>query len=597
MSAAAFALIAISVAVRVWAASRGFLIHDDFVLASRAMESPLSLGHLFASVNDDHVMPAGLLVVWLVTRGFGLAHWPYVVLLAVGHAVLGVAFHRLLRSVLKPGRGQLVPLGLLLFSPLSLEVTSMALTGLTVLPMMLAMVLAIGAQVRYVRTRRGRHLVSLGAALLFGLLFFEKSLLIVPLVFLVTVFLFTTGGPLRGPLEAVRRFGRAWLVLAALSVAYLAFYAGIVSSSPRPPSSAETVLTFWHQLVGQTLLPGLVGGPWRWLPSGDVAPLTDPGVVAQSLAWTAVAAVVAITVRARRTAIRAWLLLLAYVLLVCGLFTLTRLGTDFAPWVGLAPRYVCDVLVVAAFCLGIALMGLAGTTDPRPAAPERPRRFPALLRARTRPAFAVVLVGLLVGAGWSTVGFGDLWAVKNGRAFLQTAEAELARAPAGTVFLDRPVPETVQASFFYPYHLYSRFFLPAKRQPTIVDEAEKPSVFDNAGRIRPAWVQGVDIRPGADPWCRTHKVVGGAAVRLPLQEPVANRRWVVRIGYLSGGSGESAAVLRLGDGTRAFTVRPGLHQVFFVLDGGGDAVELTVQNRDVWVCTNDITVGQPVAWP
>jgi hypothetical protein len=602
VSAAAFGLIVLAVAVRAWVASRGFLIFDDFMLASRAMESQLSLDHLLMAVNE-HVMPAGLLIIWLVTRAFGLAHWPYVVLLTIGYAVLGVAFYRLLRSALRPGWGQLVPLGLLLYSPLTLEATSMALTGLTVLPMMVAMVLAIGAQVRYVRTRRVRHLVTLGLSVLFGLLFFEKSLLIAPLIFLLTVFLFTTGGPLRGPLEAARRFGPAWLVLTAVSVGYLALYTSIVSSSVRQPTSIGTVLTFWRQLIGHTLLPGLFGGPWQWLPSGDVAPLAAPGEVPRWLAWMAPVAVVVITVRARPTAIRAWLLLLAYVLIVCGLFTLTRLSTDFAPWVGLAPRYVCDTLVVAAFCLGVAFMGLADTADRQSVAPEDPhpatpaRRSLALPRGHVATAVVVVLAGLLLSAAWSTIRFGDLWAVKNGRAFLRTAEAELARAPAGTVFLDRSVPETVQASFFHPYHLYSRFFLPAGRQPKIVDEAENPSVFDDSGRIRPAWVQGANIRPGADPWCKTHKIVGGGAVRLPLDSPVLTRRWVVRIGYLSGGGGQSTAVLRLGDGTRSFTVQPGLHQIFFVLDGGGDAVELTIKDSGVWLCTNEITVGQAVPWP
>jgi hypothetical protein len=587
VSLAAFALILVAVAVRAWIASRGFLIFDDFMLASRAMESDLTLDFLFSAVNE-HVMPAGLLVIWPITRTFGVAHWPYVVLLTVGYAVLGFLFYRLLRSVLRPGWGQLVPLGLLMFSPLTLEATSMALTGLTVLPMMLAMVLAMGAQVKYVRTRRRRHLVTLGLSTVFGLAFFEKTLLVAPLVFLLTVFLFTTGGLLRGALEAVRRWMPAWVVLAVVSVGYLALYTSIISSSARQPSSTGTVLTFWRQLVGHTLIPGLLGGPWQWMPSGDVAPLAEPGEGPRWLAWTALAAAVVITVRARRTAIRAWLLLLAYVLLVCGLFTLTRLSTDFAPWVGLAPRYVCDVLVVAAFCLGVAIMGMV---DQQPV--EAQQQAPILPRG----AIVVVIVALLAGTAWTTVRFGDLWAVKNGKTFLRTAEAEMARAPADTVFLDRPVPGSVQASFFYPYHMYSRFFVPAKRQPKIVDEAEHPSVFDDSGRIRPAWVQGTNIKPGADPWCKTHKIVGDEVVRLPLDRPVQNQRWVVRIGYLAGGSGQSAAVLRLGRGTRTFTVQPGLHQYFFVLEGGGDAVELTVQDPSVWLCTNEITVGEAVAWP
>jgi hypothetical protein len=582
VSAAAFGLIVLAVALRAWIAARGFLILDDFMLASQAMESDLSLGHLLGSVNDSHVMPGGMLIIWLVTRVFGLAHWPYVVLLAIGYAALGVAFHRLLRSMLRPGWGQLVPLALLLFSPLTLEATSMALTGLTVVPMLLAMVLAMSAQVRYARTGRVRHLVTLGLWMFFGLLFFEKSLLIAPLIFLFTALLFTTG-----LIDALRRFAAVWLVLAGVSLGYLMIYTSVLGSSAQEPNTLGTVLTFWRQLIGHTLVPGLFGGPWQWLPSDDVAPLTEPGAVPRWLSWAAAAAVVVITVRARRTAIRAWLFLLGYVLLVCGLFTLTRLSSDFAPWVGLAPRYVCDVVVVAAVSLGVALKGLVDDPAPRPSL--------ALLRGQVTTAIVVVIAGLVLSTAWSTIGFGDLWSVKNGRDFLRTAEAELARAPAGTVFLDRPVPEHVQSPLFHPYHLYSRFFLPADRKPTIVDEAENPSVFDNSGRIRPAWVQGSNIRPGADPYCKGHKILGGGAVRLPLERAVLNSRWAVRIGYLS--SGESTAVLRLGYSVRSFTVKPGLHQMYFVMYGGSDAVELTVHDPAVWLCTNEITVGEAVAWP
>lgn len=583
VGAAALAIIAVAVGVRVWVALRGFLIFDDFMLASRAVESPLSVHHLFSAVNE-HVMPAGVLVIWIVTRAFGIAHWPYVVLLAVGYAALGIAFLRLLRSVLRPGWGLLVPLGLLMISPLTLEATSMALTGLTVLPMLLAMVLAMSAQVRYVRTRRPRHLVTLGLSLLLGLLFFEKSLLIAPLVFLFTVALFTTGGPVRGAVEALRRHRPAWVVLAVVSLAYLALYTSIINSSAQRPNNTGTMVTFWRQLLGHTLAPGLVGGPWQWLPSGDVAPLVEPGEGPRWLSWIAVAAVVVVTVRARRVAVRAWLLLLAYVLLVCALFTLTRLSTDFAPWVGLAPRYLCDVVVVAALSLGIALMGLADRDSDPPN--WRPGR-----------ALAAVLVGALVlSTAWSTAGFAELWASKKGKTFLRTAEAELARAPADTVFFDGPVPESVQASFFYPYHMYSRFFLAAKRQPTLVEEAEHPSVFNESGHIRPAWVQGANIKPGADPFCKTNKVIGGGAVRLPLEKPVNGQRWIVRIGYLSGGAESSPAMLRLGDGRHTFTVRNGLHQLYFVLTGDGDAVELTVNDPKMWLCTNEIMVGQAVPW-
>ena len=79
----------------------------------------------------------------------------------------------------------------------------------------------------------------------------------------------------------------AWLTLAAVCLGYLALYTSIITSSAKEPTSAGTVLRFWHQLVGYTLVPGLFGGPWQWLPSADLAPLVATEVVPRVLAWAA----------------------------------------------------------------------------------------------------------------------------------------------------------------------------------------------------------------------------------------------------------------------------------------------------------------------
>lgn len=55
------------------------------------------------------------------------------------------------------------------------------------------------------RPGRSRHLVTLGASFLLGLLFFEKTLLVAPLVFLFTVCLLVEGGLVRSIVEAELR--------------------------------------------------------------------------------------------------------------------------------------------------------------------------------------------------------------------------------------------------------------------------------------------------------------------------------------------------------------------------------------------------------
>ncbi|MFJ5619987.1 hypothetical protein [Micromonospora sp. NPDC093243] len=592
--AVAIALIVVSVAWRAGLATRGWFSQDEFVIAAQVLDTRLDADFLLRTFNN-HLMPGGLLVAWAMVRAAGFVGWPWVLLLAVGQAAVGIAVYRLLRDLLRPGWGLLVPLCLFLFSPLTLEVSSLWLVGLLVLPMQLALVLAVAAQVRYVRTGRLRHLVVVALWVVFGLLFDTKALLIVPLLFLLTVFLFTSGGVWRSLVTAVRRHWPAWLVLSVLSGAYLAFYLTRPARELDEPTSVGQVLTFLGDLVGNTLVPGLLGGPWRWTYAGDGPPLTDPYDVAKWLSWAVLVTLVVVTVRQRPSAGRAWLLLASYLGLVAALFAVTRLGGPLGPLVGVVPRYVADVVLVAAICVGAALLGTKDADE------EDVSAWPLPTVLREPGAFAVGLVSIIavlvtigVGTLWSTARFGDNWSTKYGREYLATTQAELATAPPGTVFLDNVVPDRVVAGYFWPDNLQSHFFRPADRRPTFVTEAERPSTFDEFGRIRPVVVEGRKVLPGPVPDCG-HLAQGGQTARIPLDGYLEEWPYVVHFGYLS--SGDSTAIVRLGEASRQITLRRGLNEVFFLLEGAGSAVQVTVGTPGVGVCTNLITVGRAVPAP
>jgi hypothetical protein len=587
--AVAVVLIVIQIAWRADITSRGFLAVDDFVLVARAAESGLTADYLLYVFND-HLMPGGMLVTWLINKAFGLVYWPYVLLLTAGQAAVSITFYRLLRRLVRPGWGLLVPLCVFLFTPLTLELTAMWTTGIGVLPMQVAMVLAIGAQVQYVRTRRARHLITLALSFALGLVFLEKSLLIAPLILLMTACLFVSGGPLRSVVRALRRYWPSWLVLGTMSAAYLLLYMSRSQSSVRAPASPVEVVTFLQQLIGSTLVPGLFGGPWNWYDFGDVPPLVAPEDILRWLAWTALLLLVVVTVWLRRVATRAWVLLAVYLVLDAGLLAATRLGAFFSIAAGYAPRYVGDVVVVAALCIGIALLGQVDVPDE---AHQRLRTLPAPLRAPgaitvglVTALIATVTVG--IGAMWTTTRFEDDWQVKQGRDYLNTAGAELAKAPAGTVFFDQTVPDGVVHSLFWPYNLQSHFFGQVDPRPVFVTEAENPSVFDETGHIRRLRVEGTSTLPGPDGDCG-YRLADGRTVRMPLATTVFEWPWVVRVGYLS--SGESTAVLRLGTATHSFQVHNGLNQIYFVMPGKGSAVELTINDPTVAVCSDGVRVG------
>jgi hypothetical protein len=594
VAAVAAVMIAVHLIWRADIASRGFLAVDDFVLSARAAESNLTVDYLLFN-HGNHFMPAGMLTYWLVVRGIGLTYWPYLVLLLAFQAAIAITFFRLLRRLLPPGWGVLLPLGILLFTPLTLDATSLWIVGLLLLPMQLALVLAVGAQVRYARTRRVRHLVSLGLALVLGLAFSEKSLLIVPFVFVLTACLLVEGGPVRSVVRAVGRFWLSWLVVGGISAAYLVLYfSRAPESSLRTPTSPAEVLVFVRQFVGDTLIPGLVGGPWGWLDTGDdFPPLVAPGGPLRLLTWIAAGVLIVVTVRRRPVATRAWVLLAAYLLLVCALLAATRLGTQFSSVAGLATRYASDAVLVAALCIGVACFGLAGA---EPAAVRRPWTVPAILREPGAVAIgllvaAIAVVATGVGVAVSAGHFTSAWSVKQGRDFLRTSQAELATAGPDTVFFDLPVPERIIPSLSWPYNLQSRFFKAARHQPVFVTEAENPSIFDGAGHIRPAGVDGIATPPGPEPGCG-YKLGGGLTYRLLLDRPQFAWTWAVRVGYLA--SADATATIRLGEGSHDFDVHRGLHQIIFMIEGGGPAVQFTVHEPGVTVCVDQVAIGNLV---
>ncbi|WP_250036518.1 hypothetical protein [Paractinoplanes maris] len=586
VDAVAGLLIVLSVAWRAVVSRRGFLAVDDFPIVSQADAYGLDFEHVFGLYNN-HFMPAGRLITLAVERLAGYDYLPLLALMLLGQLAVGVAFYRLLKLMLPAGWGLLLPLCLLVFNPLTLELTAWWAVGVNLLPMQLAMIVAIGAQVRYLRTGDRHHLVTLAAAVLVGLFFFEKVLFAVPLVFLVALCLYAPGGPVRAVVTTVRRWWPAWAVLTVIVLVYLGAYLSMSTASTlREPSSAGEVGTFLRQYFGESLAPGLLGGPWSWLAAGDGTAVVAPTEAARWISWAAAGALIAGTIWWRRwVAVRAWTLLLLFALLAAGLIAATRLGSALSGVAGLVPRYLGDVMPVAALCVGIAVCGLRaldGTV-------EQPRR-PVPVAALTAVAALFVASSL-----YSSVDFAADWSHKAGRDYLATARADLAVAEAGTVFMDQPVPEEVVPGMSSPWNMQSRFFGPEPSGPTFVSEAQRLSVFDDSGHVRPAWVEGVRAEPGPVKGCG-YQVTKGRTVRIPLRSAVVDYWQVLRIGYLS--DSDTTATVRIGDHpARSFPVRRGLNAMFVLMLAGGDRMTLEADDATANICTDEIEIGTLVPQP
>ncbi len=591
---ACYALVAVSLLVWAWAASRSYFRQDDFVYFYRTATRPLTVDLLFTGYQG-HLMPGQFLLVEAVVRLAPLSWAAAVAVVLAFRLVAGVATVRVLVELFGRRPGVLAPLAVFLFCPLLVLPFLWWSAALQVVTLQAALVLAVLAHVRYLRSGRTRDGLLAVLAVAVGLFFWEKALLI-PLVLAGVEVIARRAGMPVGP--ARRR--PVWLAHGLLVAGYLALYlwrtdpAGRQTSPPTPARVAGLV----RETLLDGFLPGLVGGPWS---DGYVVGLSpEPSTAAVVVAVAVTAGVVGVTCLTRpRAAVPAWLFLALYLAVDIGLLAALRL--DFlGPVLGRDPRYTADAVVVAALVLGFALLPVAGA--PPPAAAGAPtgrfarlasrlgsRRVPSAL-----PASLVLLPAYLVSCLLTTALAAQHMQRISARDYVGTAQAQLRDQP-GTVVWDGPVPENVMAGIFEEDAVSSRVLAVAPVRPRYDEPTGDLRMFDGFGLLRP-----VDILPEArsvrsrTPACG-YGVQAGAARPIPLDRVAGAGRQVIRIGYYAARSlpGTVTADLTV---TRV-VFQQGVHYVFVVVQGpvaqlnvGLDAAE-----PGAGICATDVVIGQP--WP
>lgn len=589
--AVAAVLILIQVLWRANMTAKSYHTLDEFTFMSIASQSPLNAEYLLTTYNH-HLLPGLKFVAWVFTAWNEMAYWPYAITLILLQALVSVAFFRLLRQTLPSTWGILLPLAIMLFSPLTLEANELWVVGLIMLAWQLAAIISLSALMKYSRTRRKRQLVAMTLAVLFAMAFSQKGLLIVPLLFLTATCLLVKGGPLRSMWLALKRFWPAWAALGTIAIAYAVFYVLQPRGAIPYPRNYDDITTFLRQQIGSTLASGLVGGPWEWLPAGGGNPphAASPQLLTYA-AWIVIACFIAATIWRRRIAGRAWLMLAGFSILNAAVFAVTRLG-EMAPAfiVGQVSRYVGEIVVVAAFCAGVALTGLK--SDPRPA---RPLPLPASMSGAAAALTAIVIAALSVGMIWSTDGFATLAAVKPSRGYVENAIADMQKAPKGTVVLDAGVPGDVISIWCCTEERSgtAKLFAPLKQKPVFAQEGDNLYMFANDGHLRKATVSGVGMRRPAAPCGEPdggYVARNGNTVRLPLEVSPWTWGWAVRIGYLS--TADTKATIWYGSSSHTIPIKKGLNQYIFFIEGGGQELLLSLADRSATLCTDDIQVGQ-----
>jgi hypothetical protein len=309
-----------------------------------------------------------------------------------------------------------------------------------------------------VRTGSMRHLVAAVGWVVFGLLFFEKALILPPMMFVLTAaFLTERRTLLGGAISTLRRFWKAWVLYSVLLICYFILLIIALHTSaaqPQVPGSPIGVVQFMVDLLKNTLVPGLLGGPWQWYPlQGSAYALAAPSGFMVWVSLIVVLVVLAATILRRRVAWRAWLILLFWVFAADMLPVIIGRINALAPTIlGLETRYVADAAAIMALCLGLALWPVtparAASAKLEPGNSPHSSSVRTALDRRLSSATAALVGLIIIGSIGSVQSYESQTTGAPARTYIANALMALEKAPAGTNVLDQPVPGTMMVGLF-----------------------------------------------------------------------------------------------------------------------------------------------------
>ena len=575
--------------------AHSYFRQDDYSYLYRALDSGFGWKYLMWE-DAGHLQPLGMALAWVLAR-VSLYNWPLtcaITLLLL--AAVCFAMLRTLRTIFGNRPAILVLLAVFLFSPLQLAGISWWSVVIDILPLELGLLMAVDAHVRYLRSGRKRNAVAAAGWLLVALAASDKGVLVPLLLFALTAAFFVPGRLRTAVVTAAVRHWRLWLVYGILLAAWVAIYVSQLSGSAVQPESASGVLDFVSTFTGTTLLPAVLGGPWRWSAVGY--DISNPPAALQQLSWAVAIVVVVVSCARRVRAWRAWAILAAWIVAAdIAPVVLGRLGTLPASLEAAQMRYLTDAAPVLALCLGLAFLPVK---DPSMAAPSMAAEQDTV-RFRLPAAGLTVLVALgvfLVGSFWSLQAFESLNApaAAAARSYIATARVAVADAPRGTLIVDGPTPASVMnPGIFGPYGYTSLVVgAIARGEPARhLSWAQTPRgatgnlmIFNDLGQLLPVTMQGPFSSPpppGQGCWNVT-----AAASQIPLTGPLFRWTWTARVDY----SGSSATLmLRFGENWTDVALPAGTHTAYIPVTGEGKKVSVQLAEPGPPLCITGMRVG------
>ncbi len=496
-----------------------------------------------------------------------------------------IGFLRLLLIGFGRRWGIIPPLALFLAWSFTIQDSVWWATAVQSLPFKISLCWALGSQIRYAQTRRPGAAVAACAWVAAGLLFYEKTLLVIGAMGLVTLVYFTVGTFQQRLHQMWHRYRLSIALNVVLGVAFLAVYVHYGKSFgpnratqvPIGPTADVMVLRSWGTVV--------LGGPLHWVHGlGDPVSYSRPSSLTAVVGWAVLVLLAREVLRSRNGSLRA-LSLPAY-FLACDVVLVAagRAGT-YGPFAGTELRYLTELSVATAAGLALATMPLRGSVQP-----VTTRRPSALLDRRLPAAGATLAVAML-----ATVSTGQYilhWHHNQpAKEVMENLLADARALPTGTQVVDAPMPNSVLLPFAYPDNTVSRLLAPLDPGFDYVTSGGQGLLTPAAdGHLRPLDVTPVQhALPGSDPDCAYR--VGHGVRRIPLGGPFLFGGWWVKVGYIA--TADSSITVSAGGLTQQASVSSGLNTLYFKAGPQRfDSIRLGGLIGEATLCTNDVTVGR-----
>lgn len=570
--------------------AHSYFRQDDYQYLDRATFSGFGW-HYLTWVDAGHLLPVAMAEAWILART-ALYNWPLtcgVTLVILAGACL--AMWKMLRTLFGNRPLILIPLGIYLFSPLSLAGIAWWATALEAFPLELAMFMAVDAHVRYLRTRRTRTAFAATAWTVLAMASMDKGVVLPFLLLALTSAFAVPAAAARWPVALVRvlrEYWKVWVMYGVVLVAYLTLFLILLygsSSKPGSVGSPARVFDLATTMAGSTLLTGVLGGPWQWWQGGLGAAQASPPTVLAQLAWAAALIAIVVSCLFRRRAWRAWAIAAGWLLVAdIAPVAVGRLQQYPPSLLGVQARYVTDATGVLVVCAAIAFAGLAGERDTyRLTAPT--------LRPVIRGVVLILSCAFIAGSLWSSVSLESSYTTVAGsaRSYITTAETSVAQAPRHALIIDSATPQYIMDPGLFWADGYTSQVIGAIARSRGRDDLTwttsprgvydgQVMIFNPQGQLRPARLAGPSSLRHTSCW---------AAGDIPLDGDLLYRwPWVARVTY-SGPA--TVLIVGFGEGTEAVRVAAGHHLVYVPIIGLGSTVD--VVSISVNSCVSSVTVG------